>query len=909
MADFRINVIVDPTRARRGTRAVQSELTRVGQQADRTRGQLARAFAMFGAGAGGFGAIRVLANFEQEMSTVKAVANATEGQFRSLREEAERLGAKTRFSASQAASGMVFLARAGFQANDILEATVQTLTLAQAGALDLASAADIASNVLQGFNIKASESQRVVDVLALAANSANTNVEQLGQAMSFVAPASESLGVSLEQTAAAVGALSDAGIQATRAGTGLRQIFIQLQDAGAEYDIQTRGLIPVLQTLQDQQIGIAEATDLVGARQAASLLVMVRSIDKIQALTNKLKGANGAAKRIADTMDDNLNGALLKVKSAVEALILSLGASGGTNGLRGLFERIASLIRLMAANADILGVALTGLAAIITGKLVFGALMLLKKTLLDLSKTLLGLSARTMPLLVGVMVAGFALIAAKAKADGKTIKEVVDDIKDAAGDLYQSFIEPTEAVNGFTDAIGQLNREYSKSMEGLTRRSDMGAKRLSNLIDKFQSLRDTINKRMLFQEVFAPGTEGVKIMREQVETLDRALKALRKSLDEVKTGGANLPTTPDTTGSKGPKKPVVTQDFKDYLRDLAREGELLRLNNQEREIREGLFQAEDALGRKLSATEARGVELLIKRNQGLRDQREMLDEIKGPAADYERRLEALNSLLRQGKINTQEFTDKTEELRLQFLETQTDMASGFERGILKIKRDITDLASASERLLTNAFSSAEDAFVDFVKTGKLDFSSLVDSMISDLARLALRSAMSGLFGGGGGGGGGIFGGLFGGGGGGMSFGNIFNDTFGITNAGYGGVTDAAFVSMGFNDGGSFNVGGKSGIDQNVMSINGRPIARVSQGEAVNITPNRAKNDGNNVKFEIIDQRGTDAPALEVQERQGPGGEQQLRMIIKETTEKMAQGGGLDKAMRNRYNLTPTTRGR
>ena len=199
MADFRIRVVVDPSGANRGTRQVETSLNRVGDAATRVQRLISRTFAFVGLGVGLNSVIRTLANFEQQMSTVKAITGATEAQFRTLRLEAQRLGATTRFSASEAAEGMQFLARAGFDVNQVLASINDTLLLAQAGALDLGSAADIASNILTGFRLSAAEAGRVVDVLALASNSANTNVFQLGEAMKFVAPVAAGLGVSLEE--------------------------------------------------------------------------------------------------------------------------------------------------------------------------------------------------------------------------------------------------------------------------------------------------------------------------------------------------------------------------------------------------------------------------------------------------------------------------------------------------------------------------------------------------------------------------------------------------------------------------------------------------------------------------------------------------------------------------------------
>ena len=304
-------------------------------------------------GAGIFTGVRTLASFSQELSTLQAVTGATEQQFARLRAEAENLGATTRFSATQAAEGATFLARAGFDADEVLSSLGSTLLLAQAGALELGSAADIASNVLQGFRLEAEQTNRVVDVLALGANRTNTNVEQLGQAMSFAAPAAAAIGVSLEEASAAVGALSDAGIQAERAGTGLRQILIQLEAAGGELSVQANGLSGVLETLANRNISLSEATDLVGVRQASALLVLIDSARKVRELTAEYENAEGTARRVAETMDANLNGALLATRSAVEAVTLAMGNLGAESTLTGFFQGLSGVLRSTAENMDL----------------------------------------------------------------------------------------------------------------------------------------------------------------------------------------------------------------------------------------------------------------------------------------------------------------------------------------------------------------------------------------------------------------------------------------------------------------------------------------------------------------------------------------------------------------------------
>ena len=231
------------------------------------------------------------------------------------------------------------------------------------------------------------------------------------------------------------------------------------------------------------------------------------------------------------------------------------------------------------------------------------------------------------------------------------------------------------------------------------------------------------------------------------------------------------------------------------------------------------LQLEDQIKRQLTDAERQAVEAQVAQNEALRVQSQILGDIRGPQEEFAETQSALMALLDSGKISIQEYNIALRDSRLAALEAGTSIEDGFARGLLRIQQNVTDLASVVDGALGNAFRSAEDAFVNFVQTGKLDFSGLVDSLIADIARLAFRQAVGGLFGGGGGGGlGGIIGGLFGGAGGG------------------GGLLGSLGGLIGFQNGGDFTVGGRGGRDSNILSVNGSPVARVSRGENVSVSP-------------------------------------------------------------------------
>lgn len=324
--------------------------------------------------------ITTLAGFENSMAAVAAITGATSVELAALRDIAKELGATTEFSASQAADGLKFLGMAGFNAAQSVAAIPAVLDLATAAQLDLARSADITSNIMSGFGIAAENAADVADILAKAASRSNTDVAQLGDAMKYAGPIAASLGIEMSTTAAAVGALSDAGLQGSMAGTGLRQVMSGLigptgaakkaiESMGltiAEVNPQTNGLVEVIQKLRDRGLDAERALTIFGDRGGNAILALTRDADKVARLAEEFRNVDGAAAQMAGTMRDNLQGDLLNLASAIESLIIGLGESGLTTALRTVIQGATALTRLIAEQTDRIvayATAITGLVA------------------------------------------------------------------------------------------------------------------------------------------------------------------------------------------------------------------------------------------------------------------------------------------------------------------------------------------------------------------------------------------------------------------------------------------------------------------------------------------------------------------------------------------------------------------
>lgn len=1033
MATERIIVVVED----RGTRRVQKNIRDVGETAKRSSSNvalLAKSLGALAAVAGLRRAIGTLASFEQQLSTVKGITQATESQFAALRDTASDLGATTRFSATQAAEGLVFLARAGFSVDEQLASIGDTLLLAQAGALDLGSAADIASNVLRGFRLEADQAGRAVDVLAKAANSSNTNVLQLGDGLKLVSPIASGVGVSMEETVAAVGALSDAGLQATLAGTGLRRVISELESPttktkrilesmGVTTDqvrISQVGLTSALKTLADAGIDTGQALEVFGDRGGPAFEVLSSSIPRLEEFSEQLRNAEGSARALADEMDANLNGALLSVKSAFEAVVLAVGDAGATDALEGSMRGLATALRGVANNMDdVLRVLIpfgTTLAAIklapfvqnlirsaqaaqaLKAQVAAGNVVLLgsaqaerQKTLAvvqgieaDIAKTtstiasvraeaqravvvhgsttamfaqaavekqLIGLEAtlttqttalaaaqgrlavstraaavessflRTQLVrLKGAAVGLYAVIAAnpiaaafiglgavvglliafddqiKVTTAGFStledvfaetlveVKSILQDIGLVFEETFGSipaFLEPIigdvdltvgsillsiadfadrfvgffeGAVNaaiaavtglgpaiqdiaigtvndlvrnievairsvqavvlGVVDSLGVVVQQVSLGITNLAESSrqaiagnfdearmfaEQGAFLIagaaergfkgftSNVAAEFDRLdSDQLLNRLVnpsdgaagelgqnIGDAFLEGfnrtniTDGVTDILARAEA--RALQRLRDAQPAVDDSTAVPGAAPSEGGSGFDDGLAKRQAALEQINsELAEQARLLGLGNRERQVAADLSGivadlADDDIF--LTAQETSLLEARLLNLQALQDQASLYDEIRGPQEQLIARQTALDELFRKGRISADEYAEGLRGIQRAALATDQTLAGGFERGLLRIEDTLINFSDQAEATLVNAFGSAEDALVDFVTTGKVDFSGFVDSILADLTRLLARQALTGLLGLGGGGAGGIaglFGGLFGG---------------------------------------------------------------------------------------------------------------------------------------------------
>ena len=294
----------------------------------------------------GVASVKTAADFESGMSKVAAISGAAGDDLDALSKKAREMGAKTKFSASEAASAMEYMAMAGWKTEDMLSGIEGVMNLAAASGEDLAATSDIVTDALTAFGLTAQDSGHFADVLAAASSNANTNVSMMGETFKYCAPIAGALGFSVEDTAEAIGLMANAGIKGSQAGTALRTIMNNLSGevkicgenigeveiATTNADGSMRELSDILSDCRDAFAGLSEsekvaaAESLVGKNAMSGFLALMNAGEAdINKLSGAIENCDGTAQKMADTMNDNLEGQLTILKSQLQELAISFG--------------------------------------------------------------------------------------------------------------------------------------------------------------------------------------------------------------------------------------------------------------------------------------------------------------------------------------------------------------------------------------------------------------------------------------------------------------------------------------------------------------------------------------------------------------------------------------------------------
>lgn len=491
----------------------------------------------------GITTLKAAGDFQSGMNRVQALTQATQAEFKMLEKQAKELGATTQFSASQAADAMGFLAMAGLNANKIYGAMPHTLNLAAAAQIDMASAADIVTNVLTGMQLPMERLPEAVDILSKAFTTSNTDLMQLGQAMKFVGPVSTSFNQSIEGTTAALGLLGNAGIQAGMAGRGYRQLLVQLVKKQKEMGISVLDssgkmlpMVDILKRLEKSGYNSTQAmTDF--SAQAGTVLstLLLQGSGELEKFTVALNDAGGTAKRIADVQMQGLNGAIKELKSTFEAFQLALADSGVLEWVTGFAKGMAewfremsktnpALLRMAAAVAAVLAVA--GPLALVAGTLVTA----LGSMLAPVSLALAGLG-------------GLAALMAANALETKTHTGALEQEREELNTLVDAITSTNVSEANRRDLLNELQQKYPSFLGNLS------TEKVTN--DQLKTALEAVNKQyeqkiinaLKEEEISALLKRKVDLHKDELKTLLEIAKANKETDPQVRASQLSILNT------------------------------------------------------------------------------------------------------------------------------------------------------------------------------------------------------------------------------------------------------------------------------------------------------------------------------------------------------------------------------
>jgi TP901 family phage tail tape measure protein len=424
------------------------------------------------------GALREFTAFEKAIAeaaavTLPEIALNTEfasSELKKLEDAARKAGRETVFSATEAAGALVLLGRTGLDATEAAEALRPALDLAAAANIDVAKAADISTNVMKAFGLEVSDLVDIADILALGAARTNTSVEQLGQAFSYVGPIAAQAGLDVAETTAYIGQLSDRGIQASKAGTSLRNaMFRMIAPTKAAQKLMDNlgittvdaegnfvGMVSALEQFRDAGLTTTEILQLFKQRAGSGFAVLLESLEDSQELTGDLRAEmnnmTGAAGNMAAFMIDNLAGSIELAKDAAIELALRIGESGLGSAVRELVDGARAVILWMTQLDDNTLTLITSIATFVAG--LWPAIW----ALTSLFNGMLGIAAFIPTLITVIAPLGAAFLVVREFIDGFIDKwnELVEADPSRILLLQQAWYQVSESLRIVREGVQRL---------------------------------------------------------------------------------------------------------------------------------------------------------------------------------------------------------------------------------------------------------------------------------------------------------------------------------------------------------------------------------------------------------------------------------------------------------------------
>lgn len=558
------------------------------------------------ASVGIIGAIAVSsgAEFDEAMAKVQAISGSTASDFEKLRQKAIAMGEKTKFSASESAEALNYMAMAGWKAEDMIDGLDGVLALASASGTDLAKTSDIVTDGLTAFGLKAKDSGHFADVMATACANANTNVEMMGETFKYVGPVAGAMGYSIEDLALATGLMANSGIKASQSGTALRSMISRMAsptDAVAsamerlgveisDSEGNARPFREVLVDLRQSMKGLSEteksqvASSIAGKNAMAGFLAVVNASDEdFNKLANAVDNADGSAQNMADIMNNTFAGQITRIKSALGSMAITISDSvtPALSSIANVVEKVASkinganprfkqMIVVMTAIIGVISPLLVGFGAIATmvGASItkFMAIIPAIKKYIAVIKEVgvaqkLAFLSNPIVLAIAGIVAGFILLYKTSETFRNAVKQSLQQISASFQQLWNT-LKPAISELGVTllpvvkSALNVLGSAVAKLLPIVTKVITTSINRITAIISVISRLMSAIKSvgGKIYSTIATPFSKVATKVASVVNTIKSKLSALKNykwlKAPHLKVSGGKVPYGIGGAGTK-----------------------------------------------------------------------------------------------------------------------------------------------------------------------------------------------------------------------------------------------------------------------------------------------------------------------------------------------------------------------
>lgn len=485
--------------------------------------------------------IKVGAGFEKSMAIVGGVTRATTSELEQMTAVAREMGEVTEFTASQAADGMAFLARAGFSAQQSMAALSGVLDLATAGNVDLARAADITSNALTAMKLKVSDLGRVNDVFVATFTRANTSLEMMAESFRYAAPIAKGFGVSIEDLSAMIGLLGGAGVQGSMAGTQLAFAFQQAGKVAKKFGLdEGASLVEVLREIKRTGTSAQKIMALFGQRGGRAALILKDAIPQFDAFSETLKNASGEAKTLADVMRDTVTGSLATLKSAIESVkIEAFEALKGT--INSTIKTLTEFVRenrtaIAVGMVETIGYAVEALRFFTNAwqGLKIIAAFAIEIIAIGLDQLVWLLRAVLKPL--DLLYAGAVKLGLLDINPFDTMTNAVWDLRTASVLMTKDLVDDTEKINAKFDKVGQSISKAVAELKKIKTTAKNALPAASKQIDKATKSMVALQKTtaLTSKEISNLKKEWDKITLESLPKAERGIERVNRQYYEMR---------------------------------------------------------------------------------------------------------------------------------------------------------------------------------------------------------------------------------------------------------------------------------------------------------------------------------------------------------------------------------------